>query len=250
MLLVVRFFAGPLSYAAGTPGGLFAPMLALGALWGVVFAAGFEVFLPQADSTLRDALILTGMAALFGAVVRAPLTGMVVVMEMSATTAVVIPMLAATAAAVLVAQLSGTPPVYDSLRELMLADDAARKKASENDPGPKSPGPKGSGEQDPGEKAPGAKGPGEKDSGERTRTRGIRTRRIRTTATRPPERWSSHRPRVCASRGTMSGPPDTGSVITCARNPNASSRSSGPMTSDGEPDMTIAPSFMTTSESL
>lgn len=167
MLLVVRFFAGPLSYAAGTPGGLFAPMLALGALWGVVFAAGFEVFLPQADSTLRDALILTGMAALFGAVVRAPLTGMVVVMEMSATTAVVIPMLAATAAAVLVAQLSGTPPVYDSLRELMLADDAARKKASENDPGPKSPGPKGSGEQDPGEKAPGAKGPGEKDSGEK-----------------------------------------------------------------------------------
>ncbi|MEO9328013.1 ClC family H(+)/Cl(-) exchange transporter [Gordonia aurantiaca] len=127
LLLVVRFFAGPLSYAAGTPGGLFAPMLALGALWGVLFAAGFDALIPQPDSTLRDALVLTGMAALFGAVVRAPLTGIVVVMEMSATTTVAIPMLAATAAAVLVAHLAGTPPVYDSLRELMLADDARRK---------------------------------------------------------------------------------------------------------------------------
>lgn len=33
--LVVRFLAGPLSYAAGTPGGLFAPLLALGAVWGL-----------------------------------------------------------------------------------------------------------------------------------------------------------------------------------------------------------------------
>ncbi len=63
--------------------------------------------------------------------VRAPLTGMVVVMEMSATTTVAVPMLAATAAAVLVAHLSGTPPVYDSLREQMLANDAARQR----DPG-------------------------------------------------------------------------------------------------------------------
>ncbi|MDV7099245.1 ClC family H(+)/Cl(-) exchange transporter [Gordonia amicalis] len=130
-LFLVRFVAGPLSYAAGTPGGLFAPMLALGALWGVLFAAGLDAVLPQSDSTLRDAMVLAGMAALFGAVVRAPLTGMVVVMEMSATTTVAVPMLAATAAAVLVAHLSGTPPVYDSLREQMLANDAARQR----DPG-------------------------------------------------------------------------------------------------------------------
>jgi CIC family chloride channel protein len=129
-LFIVRFVAGPLSYAAGTPGGLFAPMLALGALWGVLFAAGLDAVIPQPDSTLRDALVLAGMAALFGAVVRAPLTGMVVVMEMSATTTVAVPMLAATAAAVLVAHLSGTPPVYDSLREQMLANDASRERDS------------------------------------------------------------------------------------------------------------------------
>lgn len=36
LCLAVRFVAGPLSYAAATPGGLFAPLLALGALWGTL----------------------------------------------------------------------------------------------------------------------------------------------------------------------------------------------------------------------
>jgi len=49
-------------------------------------------------------------------------TGIVIVIEMTATTAVAIPMLAATAAAVLVAELTGSPPIYDSLRERMSPD--------------------------------------------------------------------------------------------------------------------------------
>ena len=48
-------------------------------------------------------MALVGMAAFFGATVRAPVTGMVVVTEMTATTATLVPMMAATAAAVLVA---------------------------------------------------------------------------------------------------------------------------------------------------
>jgi CIC family chloride channel protein len=59
------------------------------------------------------------MGAFFGATVRAPVTAVVLVMEMTATTAVGIPMLGATAAAVLVAELTKSPPIYDSLRERM-----------------------------------------------------------------------------------------------------------------------------------
>jgi len=44
---------------------------------------------------------------------------MVVVTEMTATTATLVPMMAATAAAVLVAYLVGSPPIYESLRERM-----------------------------------------------------------------------------------------------------------------------------------
>ncbi|GAC66867.1 ClC family H(+)/Cl(-) exchange transporter [Gordonia soli] len=120
-LLVIRFVAGPMSYATAAPGGLFAPLLALGALWGVLCSGVTELVVPGDHPSLRIALAIVGMAALFGAVVRAPITGVVIVMEMTATTTLAVPMLAATAIAVLIAHLAGSPPIYDSLRDRMLA---------------------------------------------------------------------------------------------------------------------------------
>jgi chloride channel protein, CIC family len=67
-------------------------------------------------------MALVGMSAFFGATVRAPVTAIVLVIEMTATTAAAVPMIAATAAAVLVAKLTGSPPIYDSLRERMSPD--------------------------------------------------------------------------------------------------------------------------------
>ncbi|TCN51725.1 CIC family chloride channel protein [Rhodococcus sp. SMB37] len=120
-LVVVRFVAGPLSYAAGTPGGLFAPLLALGALWGVLYARVAEILIPGIDSSLAVPMAIVGMAALFSASVRAPLTGIALVVEMTGTTSVTVPMLLASAGAVVVAHLVGVAPIYDSLRARMLA---------------------------------------------------------------------------------------------------------------------------------
>ncbi len=127
--LVVRVIAGPLSYAAGVPGGLFAPLLALGALWGVLFAGVFNIVWPIKAPELAVPMALVGMAAFFAAIVRAPVAGMVIVIEMTATTAVIVPMMAATAAAVLAAYLVKSQPIYDSLRERM-----AVEAAIENEP--------------------------------------------------------------------------------------------------------------------
>lgn len=120
--LLVRMIAGPLSYSAAVPGGLFAPLLAVGALWGLLFVGVADPILPGDVAALSIPMALVGMAAFFGATVRAPVTGLVVVIEMTATTAVAIPMLAATAAAVLTAELAGSPPIYDSLRARMLPE--------------------------------------------------------------------------------------------------------------------------------
>ena len=117
--LVVRLVAGPLSYSAAVPGGLFAPLLAVGALWGLAFVGVFNLMWPTNASSLAIPMALVGMAAFFGATVRAPVTGMVIVVEMTATTAVIVPMMAATAAAVFAAYLVRSPPIYDSLRERM-----------------------------------------------------------------------------------------------------------------------------------
>jgi CIC family chloride channel protein len=121
-VLLVRFVAGPLSYSAAVPGGLFAPLLAVGALWGLLFVGALGAVWPGDITTLAIPMALVGMAAFFGATVRAPVTAIVLVIEMTATTAAAIPMIAATAAAVLVAKLTGSPPIYDSLRERMSPD--------------------------------------------------------------------------------------------------------------------------------
>lgn len=122
-LLALRFIAGPLSYAAAVPGGLFAPLLAIGTLWGVLYVGMFTFVWPGDHTALALPMALVGMAAFFGATVRAPVTAIVLVIEMTATTSVAVPMLAATAAAVLVAELLRSPPIYDSLRERMPAGD-------------------------------------------------------------------------------------------------------------------------------
>ena len=121
-LLVLRFVAGPLSYCAAVPGGLFAPLLAVGALWGLLFVGGFGAVWPGDTASLAVPMAIVGMGAFFAATVRAPVTGIVLVVEMTATTSVIVPMLAATAAAVLAAELLQSPPIYDSLRERMPAE--------------------------------------------------------------------------------------------------------------------------------
>jgi chloride channel protein, CIC family len=113
--LLVRFVAGPLSYSAAVPGGLFAPLLALGALWGLLAAGAVDTAWSGSPAHLALPLALVGMAAFFAATVRAPLTGVVVVIEMTATTSVWLPMLVASLAAMLTAHLLRAPPIYDSL---------------------------------------------------------------------------------------------------------------------------------------
>jgi chloride channel protein, CIC family len=125
-IFALRLILGAASYAAGTPGGLFAPLLALGAQIGFLF--GGLVDLGQAGpATHAAAFAVVGMAALFTAVVRAPLTGMILVTEMTANSILLLPMLAACFSAMAVATMLGEPPVYDVLRERTVA--LWRKKA-------------------------------------------------------------------------------------------------------------------------
>ncbi|MGW7441561.1 ClC family H(+)/Cl(-) exchange transporter [Streptomyces sp. NPDC054849] len=116
--LAVRFVAGPLSYAAATPGGLFAPLLALGALWGALVHAFASPLLP-ADAAGPASFAVVGMAALFTGVVRAPLTGIVLVVEMTGATALLAPLLIACCGAAMTADWLGSEPIYDRLRRRM-----------------------------------------------------------------------------------------------------------------------------------
>jgi CIC family chloride channel protein len=114
-LFLLRFYLGAVSYAAATPGGLFAPLLVLGAQLGLFCGILFAHWFPGLNIT-PEAFAVVGMAALFTAIVRAPLTGIVLVIEMTAAFVLLLPMLAACFAAMLVATLLRDEPIYDSLR--------------------------------------------------------------------------------------------------------------------------------------
>jgi chloride channel protein, CIC family len=119
---VIRFALGAVSYAAGTPGGLFAPMLVLGAQVGFLSGGLCESLLPQLG-VQPEGFAVVGMAAFFTGVVRAPITGIVLAAEMTASVTMLLPMLCACAAAMLTAMLLRDPPIYASLRERSLPAD-------------------------------------------------------------------------------------------------------------------------------
>jgi CIC family chloride channel protein len=113
-IFLIRFGLGPMSYAAGTPGGLFAPLLVLGAQSGLMLGTIFCRLFP-ALSERPLAFAVVGMAAFFTAVVRAPLTGVILVTEMTGCFTLLLPMLLACCAAMAVPTLLGNAPIYDSL---------------------------------------------------------------------------------------------------------------------------------------
>jgi chloride channel protein, CIC family len=114
-LFLIRFGLGAVSYASQTPGGLFAPMLVLGAQMGLFFGLLFRSVFSD-PSIQPEAFAIVGMAAFFCGVVRSPLTGIVLVTEMTGNATMLLPMLGACFAAMLVPTLLHNAPIYDSLR--------------------------------------------------------------------------------------------------------------------------------------
>ncbi|MBY6240848.1 ClC family H(+)/Cl(-) exchange transporter [Methylosinus sp. Sm6] len=113
ILFALRFLLGVVSYAAGTPGGLFAPLLTLGAELGFFFG----LVLHGAEAQEKGmAYAIIGMAAYFAAVVRAPLTGMILITEMTNSSELLLPMLAACFGAMTAAAACRNEPIYDALK--------------------------------------------------------------------------------------------------------------------------------------
>ena len=120
LLFAIRLVLSCASYAAGTPGGLFAPMLVLGAQSGLFFGLLADRLFPGIG-VQPESFAVVGMAALFTGIVRAPLTGIVLTLEMTANVTLLLPMLAACFVAMVIPTLMGNAPIYDSLRERTLS---------------------------------------------------------------------------------------------------------------------------------
>lgn len=119
MIFALRFLTSTISFSSGAPGGIFSPMLALGASFGAIFGYFASVLFP--DSGLEmGTFIVVGMGGLFAATVRAPLTGIVLVLEMTASYTLILPLIITCIGATIVAHMLGGRPLYTVLMERIL----------------------------------------------------------------------------------------------------------------------------------
>jgi CIC family chloride channel protein len=116
LFFLLRFVLTMASYGCGAPGGIFAPLLVLGSEVGLGVGKATARFFPDVPDYARTFAVV-GMAAYFTAIVRAPLTGIVLMVEMTGNYGLVLPLLAACLAAYGLADLLRDRPVYEALLE-------------------------------------------------------------------------------------------------------------------------------------
>ncbi|HZP65176.1 MAG TPA: chloride channel protein [Rudaea sp.] len=110
-----KWLANVVSYAAGIPGGIFSPALAVGAGIGAVLAP----WLPHTDAT---PVILLGMSAYLAGVTQAPLTSAVISMELTDNHDFVLPIMAACMLGRTFSTLLCKTPVYRAFGERLLRE--------------------------------------------------------------------------------------------------------------------------------
>lgn len=104
------------SYGTGAAGGIFAPLLVLGALGGLAFGRVAHMAFPQ-WAAQPEAFAVIGMGGLLTAIVRAPLTGIVLMVELTGKYDFMLPLLACCLVAYGVAEALRDQPIYEALRE-------------------------------------------------------------------------------------------------------------------------------------
>jgi CIC family chloride channel protein len=125
LLFLTRFLLTISSYGSGAAGGIFAPLLVLGALLG---SAVGQIGHMLAPAVVPEAAVfaVVGMAAYFTAIVRAPLTGVVLIIEMTGNYEQMLPLLVSCFCAYAVSELLKDLPIYEALLERDLIRDEAQ----------------------------------------------------------------------------------------------------------------------------
>ena len=126
LLFAGRIFTTLLCFGSGAPGGIFAPMLALGTLFGYAFGLIAQQLFPDLPIT-PGMFAIAGMGALFAGTVRAPITGILLVIEMTNNYYLILPLIITSLGAVIFAQMLGGQPIYSQLLHRTLKNEKLRQ---------------------------------------------------------------------------------------------------------------------------
>jgi chloride channel protein, CIC family len=114
-LALLKIIATTLSFVSGTPGGMFAPTLFIGAMLGGAVGGVERIFVPHLTTASIGTYVLVGMGVLFAAFLRAPMTSVFMVLEVSGNYAIIVPVIVANTFAYVVSRSLQRTPIFDLL---------------------------------------------------------------------------------------------------------------------------------------
>lgn len=121
LILAAKYVFTMISYGSSAPGGIFLPLLALGALIGLVYSKVWGAAV-GVESFYAGNFIILAMAGFFSAVVKAPITGIILLTEMTGSFSNLLSMGVVCLAAYVMADALGSKPVYELLLHRYLAN--------------------------------------------------------------------------------------------------------------------------------
>ena len=116
ILFVSKFLFGAFCFSSGAPGGTLYPLCILGAYLGAI-CGDFSIDFLGISPELRQDFVIAGMAGLFASIVRAPLTGIILVFELTGDMNTLLPLATVSLISYAVANVIGTAPFYSILFE-------------------------------------------------------------------------------------------------------------------------------------
>jgi CIC family chloride channel protein len=114
LLVVLKLVAVTTSYASGNAGGIFGPSLFIGAMLGGSLGTVAHRLFPAYTAT-PGAYALVGMGAVFAGIVRAPMTSVLMIFEMTQDYAVIVPLMIANLVSLFIASRLQHEPIYEAL---------------------------------------------------------------------------------------------------------------------------------------
>src|SRR3984885_9297747 len=116
LLCCMKLFATVVSYSSGNAGGIFAPSLFLGAMAGGAVGHVIQTYAPFPTGG-PGAYALVGMGALFAGIIRAPMTSVVMIFELTQDYQILVPLMIANMLAFAVSKRYQPVPIYHALLE-------------------------------------------------------------------------------------------------------------------------------------
>jgi len=114
LLVVLKLITVTTSYASGNAGGIFGPALFIGAMLGGSIGTVAHRLFPAYTAT-PGAYALVGMGAAFAGIVRAPMTSVLMIFEMTQDYAVIVPLMIANLMSLFISSRFQRQPIYEAL---------------------------------------------------------------------------------------------------------------------------------------